>query len=253
MGTCYIVERAVSEILESSSDTGSRVVLHRRQVDNLVYLVNHNTRHIRAGFPLSKKSRITINIRFVTTAARESLLNAHDSNLCRQQCLIAADVDLVGVPVVHNDVSCRNSERLNRADDLAYNLGGRTTRRCSRWIDLDSDHIARLNKLRPCLARGLLSGQLFHCPLKHTTHNGLRNTVAYDGVRLADLDDSGWEQPRHAQRRRFVVGKPAEFDGRHRNRGRLCPHHRIQPLHEQRGASNATGLDESTAIHKSVP
>ena len=62
MGTGYIVERAVSEILESSRNTRSRVVLHGRQVNNFGDLVSHDARHVRARFPLSKKTRIAIDI-----------------------------------------------------------------------------------------------------------------------------------------------------------------------------------------------
>ena len=113
MRSRHIVEGAVSEVLESSSDTGSRVVLHRRHVDDLGHFVNDNARHIRAGFPLSKKICVTIDIRFVTATTRKGILNTYDSNPSRQQRLIAPDVDLVGVPIVHNDVSRRHSERLN--------------------------------------------------------------------------------------------------------------------------------------------
>src|SRR5580704_4901535 len=84
-------------------------------------------------------------------------------------------------------------------------------------------------------------------------HNRLGNAITYDSVRVADLDHSAGKQSRHAQRGGFVVGQAVEFDGRHLRCRHVRSHHRIEPLHQQRGASNATGLDESTAIHESIP
>ena len=85
MSTRDIVECSVSDVLKSSSNTGRRVVLHCRHVDDLRYLVRHNAGHVGAGFPFAEEIRIAINGRFIAdTTTRECILNTDNSNLRRQ-------------------------------------------------------------------------------------------------------------------------------------------------------------------------
>src|SRR6266576_6625333 len=113
VGARYIIKCAVGQVLESSSDTRGRVVLHRRYVDNFRHFVSHNACHVRACFPLTKKITIAIDTWFVTSTAREGLLDTHDSNPWWQQRLVAADVHFVLIPVIDEDVTCGNAHESN--------------------------------------------------------------------------------------------------------------------------------------------
>src|SRR5579871_5359956 len=140
MSTRDIVERAISQVLERSSNTGRRVVLHRRHIDNLRHFASHNCCHVRAGFPLAEEISIAIYFRLISThTAGEGVLDSHDANLGRHQRLITADVHLVRVSVVNDEVPRRHSNQPDPGNDLPYEFGRRTTSRRTRWIDLDAD------------------------------------------------------------------------------------------------------------------
>src|ERR1035438_8447879 len=105
MGARNVIESTVGQVLESSSNSGCRVVLHGGHVDNLRYFVGHNPSHVRSGFPLPEEIGIAINIRLVADyAAGEGVLDAHDANSSRQQRLIAADIHLIRISVVDDDI-----------------------------------------------------------------------------------------------------------------------------------------------------
>ncbi len=108
-------------------------------------------------------------------------LDAGDSNSHGHQRLIAADVHLIGVTVIHKNIASRDADGLHSRDDSPHNFRRRTTSRRARGIDLNTDRILRLNELAPSQARVLLSRQFTHPLLYHLTNNGLRDSVRYDG------------------------------------------------------------------------
>src|SRR5215469_7349012 len=138
MCTRNIIEGTVGQVLEGSRYAGCRMVFHRGHVDDLRDLVRDNAGHVGAGFPLAEEIRITINTRLIANhTACERVLDAYDSDFGRQQRLIAANIDLVRVSVIHHDMARGYSNRSDCRDNLPYDLGGRTTSWRTRWIDLD--------------------------------------------------------------------------------------------------------------------
>src|SRR5215469_7259827 len=204
---CNVVEGAVSQVLERSGDARRRMILHRGHIDDLRDFVRDNTGHVGTGFPLTEEIRITINIRLIANhTACEPVLDSYDSHFGRQQRLIAANIDLVRVSVIHHDMARGYSNRSDCRDNLPYDLGGRTTSWRTRWIDLDANNVLGFDKFCPGVARGTLSRQFLHRLFEQAMDDGLRNAIPHNRVLVSDLDDSPWEQSWHPQRRRRVVG-----------------------------------------------
>ena len=170
----------------------------------------------------------------------------------RQQRLIAADIDFVRIAVVDENVSCGHTHGADSRNDLADNLGRRTASRRSGGVDLDADNVFRFDKFRPSIVGRGLAGQCFHCLLELALHDRLRDAVSDDRRRVANLDDTSGKQSGHAEGGRLVVRQAMQFDRGRSSRNRIRTHHRIQPLHEQRSASDTTDFDESTTIHNLV-
>src|SRR3954469_1494900 len=147
MRTGDVVESTVCEILESSGDPGSRVILHRRHIDDFGQLMCDDACHVRARLPFAKEVGVTVDRWFIGTTRGERLLNSYNSNSRRQQRLIASDVNLIRITVIDRNITRGNSNRLNRADDLAHDLGRRTTGWRARRVDFDSNHVLGLNEL----------------------------------------------------------------------------------------------------------
>src|SRR5436190_10733478 len=113
MRTGYVIECAVCEILQSSGDPGSRVILHRRHIDDFGQLMRDDACHVGARLPFAKEVGVTVDCWFISTTRGERLLDSHDSNSWRQQCLIASDVNLIRITVIDRDITRGNSNRLN--------------------------------------------------------------------------------------------------------------------------------------------
>ena len=120
MGARNVIESTVGQVLESSSNSGCRVVLHGGHVDNLRHFAGHNPCHVGSGLPLAEEIGVAINIRLVAhDAAGEGVLDTHDANSSRQQRLIATDIHLIRIPVVDYDISRRHSNRPDCVNDLS--------------------------------------------------------------------------------------------------------------------------------------
>src|ERR1700722_1278319 len=98
----HIIEGAVAQILQAAGDSGGRMVLHGGDIDDLGESVSHYPRHIRTILPLAEKSSLAINVRIVAGVG-QSVFDAHHADSAREQNLVASDIDLVFVAVVHDD------------------------------------------------------------------------------------------------------------------------------------------------------
>src|SRR5579872_760874 len=254
MGARYIVEGAIGQILESSGDTGRRVIFHGRDVDDFRDFLRYDGCHVGTGFPLAEEIGVAVNLGFVAIPATgECVLDAHNANLWRQQRLITADIDLVGIPVVDQDVPSRHPNGADSRNNLANDLGRRTASGRSGWVDLDADNVFRFDEFGPRITCRGFTRQRLHALLELTLYDRLRNAVSYDRTGVAHLDDSSGKQSRHAKRRWLVVWQAVKFNrrssGNRIRSNRLRMHLRIETLHEQRSASNTTDLDEGTTVH----
>src|SRR5438552_18671840 len=97
MRTCHVVERAVTQVLETAGHTRCRMIFHRGHVDDLRDPMRDDAGHVRTGLPLTEEICLTIDIHVIAGQPAEGILNAYDANSGRYKRLIAPNAISIAI------------------------------------------------------------------------------------------------------------------------------------------------------------